>query len=98
MSMQRKYLEEQPLQIKTPYLIIDLNKINEAYARLNKHLTGVEIYYAMKCNPNPEIMKTVMECGGQFEIASAYEMEEAIKIGADPQKLLFRNPIKTRVK
>ena len=86
---------EQTGSVKTPYLEIRLDKIREAYARLSKHLAGIEIYYAMKCNPNPEIMKTVLDCGGQFEISSANEMEKAIAVGADPKNILFSNPVKT---
>ena len=81
--------------VKTPYLEIRLDKIREAYARLSKYMTGIEIYYAMQCNPNPEIMKTVLECGGQFEISSANEMNKAIAAGADPKNILFSNPVKT---
>lgn len=81
--------------IKTPYLEVDLDKVKEAYGKLQKHLDGIEIYYAMKCNPNPEIMKTVLECGGQFEISSFNELKKAIKVGADPGRILFSNPIKT---
>jgi len=81
--------------MKTPYLEVDLNKVRESYKKFQKHLSGIEIYYAMKCNPNLEIMKTVLECGGQFEISSANEMKKAIAVGANPKKILFSNPIKT---
>jgi ornithine decarboxylase len=86
---------EQAGSVKTPYLEIRLDRIRDAYVRLSKHLTGIEIYYAMKCNPNPEIMKTVLDCGGQFEISSADEMRKAIIAGADPKNILFSNPVKT---
>jgi ornithine decarboxylase len=81
--------------IKTPYLEVRLDKIRDAYARLSKNFIGIEIYYAMKCNPNPEIMRTVFECGGQFEISSAVEMKKAILVGAEPKNILFSNPVKT---
>jgi len=80
---------------KTPYLVVNLRKVEEAYERLHKLLPNAEIFYAMKCNPNPEIMKTVLKCGGLFEISSANEMRKAVSIGTDPRLLLFSNPIKT---
>lgn len=79
----------------TPYLRVDLDRVKESYLKLQKHLGDIEIYYAMKCNPNREIMKTVLDCGGQFEISSANEMERAIEVGADPGMILFSNPVKT---
>lgn len=84
-----------PEQHKTPYLLINLDKVREAYEKLHRYLDGLEIFYAMKCNPDLEIMKTILELGGQFEISSAYEMRRAVEAGADPKKLLFSNPIKT---
>lgn len=95
MSEHSQYIKPLDHSIKTPYLEIDLDKVGEAYVKLQKHLSGIEIYYAMKCNPNPEILKTVLGCGGQFEISSANEMKKAIDVGADPKKILFSNPIKT---
>jgi ornithine decarboxylase len=86
---------EKTILAKTPYLEIRLDKIRDAYARMSKYLTGIEIHYAMKCNPNHEIMKTILDCGGQFEISSADEMRKAIAAGADPKNILFSNPIKT---
>ena len=79
----------------TPYLEIDLDKIKSAYERLHRHLHNIEIYYAMKCNPNPEIMRTVLNCGGNFEVASANEIKSAVDIGADPKTIIFSNPVKT---
>jgi len=95
MNENSKYAKPLDRSIKTPYLEVDLEKIRAAYDRLQKHLPGIEIYYAMKCNPNPEIMRTVLDCGGQFEISSANEMRKAIAVGADPKNILFSNPVKT---
>jgi ornithine decarboxylase len=95
MVRQDEYSKLSGRLIKTPYLEIDLKKVREAYDKLSKHLQGIEIYYAMKCNPNSEIMKTVLGCGGNFEISSANELKKAINAGANPKTILFSNPIKT---
>jgi ornithine decarboxylase len=95
MSEHRQYVKPIDRPNKTPYLELNLDKVKDAYDRLHKYLPDIEIFYAMKCNPNPEIMKTVLNCGGQFEISSANEMIKAINVGADPKDILFSNPIKT---
>ena len=95
MSEHRQYVKPIDRPNKTPYLELNLDKVKDAYDRLHKYLPDTEIFYAMKCNPNPEIMKTVLNCGGQFEISSANEMIKAIDVGADPKNILFSNPIKT---
>lgn len=91
----KQYSKPSDRLAKTPYLEINLDKIKEAYENLYKYLSEIEIYYAMKCNPNPEIMKTVLGCGGNFEISSANELKKAINSGANPKTILFSNPIKT---
>jgi ornithine decarboxylase len=93
-----KYKLDNKLQnnlMKTPCLIVDLKKIKEAYNNFHKNFKDVEVHYAMKCNPNPEIMKMVLDCGGQFEISSADEMRRAVIVGADPKNIIFSNPVKT---
>lgn len=95
MSESRQYAKPFDRSVRTPYLEINLEQVKEAYGKLSRYLSNIEIYYAMKCNPNPEIMKTVLECGGQFEISSAYEMKKAIDAGANPGSILFSNPVKT---
>jgi len=95
MNKYKKSTDIQNQSPKTPFLSVDLNKVKNAYNRLHDQLKNVEIYYAMKCNPDPEIMKIVLACGGQFEISSANEMLKAISVGAKPEHILFSNPVKS---
>jgi ornithine decarboxylase len=95
MAENRQYIKPFDHIATTPYLEINLDRVKEAYEKIHEHLPGVGIYYAMKCNPNLEIMKTVLECGGRFEVSSANEMKKAIIVGADPKNILFSNPVKT---
>lgn len=78
----------------TPKLVINLSKVSQAYQNLHELLPTAAIHYAMKCNPNPGILKHVKSLGGSFEIASAYELDQLIAIGVDPKTVLFSNPIK----
>jgi ornithine decarboxylase len=82
------------VQTPTPYLITDLATVADRYHRFRAALPGVRPYYAMKCNPSPEILRTVADLGGGFEVASLGELKMLQYIGVDPADVLYSNPIK----
>lgn len=54
----------------TPFLVVDLDTISNNYIALRRLLPQVQIYYAMKANPAPEILKLLVEFGSSFDTAS----------------------------
>jgi ornithine decarboxylase len=57
----------------TPIFVIDHEKIRSNYREFKKHLPNVQVYYAVKANSNPEIVKTLYEMGSSFDVASMPE-------------------------
>ena len=57
-------------------------------------LPGVDVHYAMKCNPDPRVLARLHAAGCGFEVASATEVGTLAEIGVDPAGLLFSNPVK----
>lgn len=82
------------VQEPTPYLISDLATVRDRYRRLVACLPGVECYYALKCNPAPEVLRLVAGLGSRFEIASAGELEALAPLGIDGADVLYSNPVK----
>jgi ornithine decarboxylase len=78
----------------TPYLACDLDTVRDRYVQLTSHLPGVTCFYAVKCNPSPEIIGALAQMGSSFEIASAGELELLCSLGADPKDLLYSNTVK----
>lgn len=78
----------------TPYLITDLSTVADRFHRFRAALPGVRPYYAMKCNPSPEILQTLDGLGGGFEVASLGELKMLQYVGVDPADVLYSNPIK----
>ncbi len=78
----------------TPYLLCDLDTIADRYDHLMQSLPGVRPYYAMKCNPTTEILRTLAGRGSGFEVASIGELRALEAIGVDPADVLYSNPIK----
>jgi ornithine decarboxylase len=80
--------------IETPYLVINLNRVEEKFRLLNQALPTASIYYAVKANPEPEILKRLVKLGSSFDAASIFEIEQCLAAGASPDQISFGNTIK----
>ncbi len=59
----------------TPLFIVDHKVLRENYADFRKHLPRVQAYFAVKANPDPEIVRTIYRIGGSFDVASMPEFD-----------------------
>ncbi|MET0425391.1 MAG: type III PLP-dependent enzyme [Actinoplanes sp.] len=82
------------IDLPTPYLVTDLGQVESRYAAFQAALPGVTTFYAMKCNPAPEILQALAGRGASFEIASLGELRTLQAIGVDPADVLYSNPVK----
>ena len=78
----------------TPFLLIDLNIIKKKFVELKKNLPFAKIHYAVKANPEEEVLKMLHSLGSNFDVASVYELDQLLAIGVDPAKILYGNTIK----
>ncbi|GAB1485962.1 type III PLP-dependent enzyme [Aminivibrio sp.] len=79
---------------ETPFLVIDLEKIGQKYDELIGTLPFAKIYYAVKANPNEEVIRLLIEKGSSFDIASVYELDFILSLGASPDRISYGNTIK----
>lgn len=78
-----------------PFLAYDLRVVADRVRRFSTAFCGrVAVRYAVKCNPDPHVLRTVAEAGGGFEIASSGELGLVQAAGADPADVLYSNPVK----
>jgi ornithine decarboxylase len=88
-------IEELVQQHGTPIYVVSRDKIRENFKRLDDGLPAVKFFYAMKANPCPEILETLLAAGAGFDVASKGEILAALAVGADPQKdLIFADTVK----
>jgi len=66
-------LKELAREHGTPLFVIDLAAARGNYAEFKRYLPRVQGYYAVKANPDPEILKTLYEAGASFDVASIAE-------------------------
>tara|TARA_B100000745_G_C19830264_1_gene274693 strand:- start:103 stop:318 length:216 start_codon:yes stop_codon:yes gene_type:complete len=54
----------------TPCLVVDLDVVSMNYKRFKEAFPGSMIYYAVKANPAPPILKKLAALGSRFDAAS----------------------------
>ncbi|WP_412058094.1 type III PLP-dependent enzyme [Bartonella sp. DGB2] len=77
-----------------PCLILDLDVVRENYISFEKALPHSQIFYAVKANPAPEILRLLASLGSSFDTASVAEIEMALEAGATANRISFGNTIK----
>ncbi|MBO6538077.1 MAG: type III PLP-dependent enzyme [Rhizobiaceae bacterium] len=77
-----------------PCLVVDLDVVRDNYRAFEKALPDSRIFYAVKANPAPEILRLLASLGSNFDTASVAEIEMALDAGATPDRISFGNTIK----
>ena len=79
---------------ETPFLMIDLDIVAKKYDELCKAMPQTDIYYAVKANPEIEVLQLLADKGSFFDVASVYEIDRVLDLGIDPSRISFGNTIK----
>ena len=77
-----------------PCLVVDLDVIAKNYRAFTRAMPDTRIFYAVKANPAPEILKLLAAMGSCFDTASVAEIDMALAAGATPSRISFGNTIK----
>ncbi len=77
-----------------PVLVVDLEVVRENYEKFARALPDTRVFYAVKANPEPKLLKLLAELGSCFDTASVAEIRMALEAGATPERVSFGNTIK----
>jgi ornithine decarboxylase len=77
-----------------PCLVLDNEVVRENYLAFAKALPDTRVFYAVKANPAPEILKLLTELGSCFDVASVTETEMVLAAGCTPDRISYGNTIK----
>jgi diaminopimelate decarboxylase len=81
---------------RTPFYAYDSNLITQRVQSLRRHLPArVQLHYAIKANPMPEVVRHLAPLVDGFDIASAGELEVALAAGMGAAEISFAGPGKT---
>lgn len=78
----------------TPCLVLDLDVVADNYVALTTALPDARVFYAVKANPAPAILKLLAAAGSSFDCASIPEIDMVLAAGATPDRISFGNTIK----
>ncbi len=97
-------LQQLGKQHGTPLFVIDHDELRKNYRQFRRYLPRVQVYYAVKANPDPEIVRTLYKEGASFDVASMPEFmivhENIKKLPAKKRqdwiwdKIIYANPTK----
>jgi ornithine decarboxylase len=88
----REFLKNRPQD--GPCLVVDRDVVRDNYLSFARALPDSKVYYAVKANPAPEILRLLAELGCCFDVASISETEAALAAGATPDRISYGNTIK----
>jgi ornithine decarboxylase len=87
------YLDKE--KIVTPFLLIDREKVREKTSLIGRHIKNSKVFYAVKANPDIEILRFLNGLKLRFEIASEGELEILSTMGVEPSRIISSNPVKS---
>jgi ornithine decarboxylase len=79
-----------------PFLILDTAIVRGKVRRFRAAMPRVRPHYAVKANPDPRVLRVLLEEGAGFEIASVAELDILLGLGVSAEEVFFSNPVKSR--
>ncbi|MFE6909438.1 diaminopimelate decarboxylase family protein [Streptomyces erythrochromogenes] len=83
----------------TPFHVLDCGRLDEAADRLADVLGTLNretrVYYSVKTNYLPFILRRLAARGMGADVVSGYEMDAALSAGFAPADIVFNGPVKT---
>jgi ornithine decarboxylase len=77
------------------FFVADLGEVYRQHLRWKKNLPRVKPFYAVKCNPDPQVLRLLAKLGTGFDCASKGEIEQVLGMGLAPERIIYAQPCKT---
>lgn len=94
-KLERESVEKLAEKYGSPLLVLSLKQIEANYMCLKTYMPRARVFYAIKANPHPEILKTMIKLGSSFDVASDGEIRTLYDMGVEGERLIYANPVKT---
>lgn len=88
-----KYLDKK--HIETPFLLIDSKRVKERVHLIGRHIKNSKVFYAVKANPDIEILRFLNKLKIGFEISSEGELDILSSLKVEPERIISSNPVKS---
>lgn len=94
-KLERESVEKLAEKYGSPLLVLSLKQIEANYMCLKTYMPRARVFYAIKANPHPEILKTMIKLDSSFDVASDGEIRTLHDMGVEGERLIYANPVKT---
>ncbi|CAM9710660.1 unnamed protein product [Scytosiphon promiscuus] len=82
-------------EVSDAFFAVDVECVLHKYRRWHECFPRVKPFYAVKCNPNSEVVRVLASTPGcGFDCASPAEMDQVLECGVDPSRIIYANPCK----
>lgn len=78
------------------FYVADLGEVYRQHLRWKMNLGRVKPFYAVKCNPDMEVLRLMAKIGTGFDCASQNEIERVLSLGVNPNRIIYAQPCKTK--
>jgi len=78
------------------FYVADLGEVYRQHLRWKMNLGRVKPFYAVKCNPDAEVLRLMAQLGNGFDCASKSEIDQVLNMGIDPNRIIYAQPCKTK--
>lgn len=93
-AIERIFKQQTAAGRERAFFVNDVGVVERQYNRWCKNLPSVRPFYAVKCNPDPTLLRVLAGLGTGFDCASGEEMAACLAMGVPPSDIIFANPIK----
>jgi diaminopimelate decarboxylase len=91
-------LEELLARFGSPLHVVDVERLEANARRFTAHPTGAsrpcDVFYSYKTNPVPGVLKLLHQRGVGAEATSPYELWLAMRLGVEPEHIIYNEPAK----
>ncbi|KAG0054403.1 hypothetical protein BGZ83_011303 [Gryganskiella cystojenkinii] len=86
--------ESEDFEAENAFYVADLGEVYRQHKRWKSLLPRIEPFFAVKCNPDPLVMRLLASLGAGFDCASKNEIQSVLDMGVDPTRIIYANPCK----
>lgn len=76
------------------FYILNVGDVRRKYEIWTKEIPRVTPFYAIKCNDDPVIVKTLADLGTGFDCASIDELNQILKMGVNQNRIIYSHTVK----
>ncbi|MGB0989059.1 MAG: type III PLP-dependent enzyme [Pseudoalteromonas spongiae] len=88
------HIEQLAAQFGAPLMVLDCEAIRRQYHALKNALPGVVLHFALKPLPLTAVVRTLLEEGASFDLATSGEVDLVASQGVPSERTIHTHPIK----